>query len=92
MTNEGLRSDYDRVVAQLKLIIANSTDHAERINASADLAELLESATHWIGVFDRDRTRKGNPFNLALMGWVGLDTKRRLPFVFNALGLGRLTD
>jgi hypothetical protein len=89
MTNEQ-PTDYDRVIAHLKRDIESETDHAERIMLAADLAELLDMYTHWARVFTRDTTRPGNPFNLAVLGWVGLDTKRRLPYVFNALGLGRL--
>lgn len=81
-------SDYDRVVTALKLEIDHNPDHAERILASAELSELLDTYAHWARVYARNPSRPGNPFNVALMGWIGLDTARRLPYVFRVLRPG----
>lgn len=78
--------DYDRVLGLLNAMMAETTDHAERIAIGSDIAELVELATFWADRIAAGTVR-GNAYNLAVMGWTGADTKRRLPFVFRALGL-----
>lgn len=85
--SQNLINDYDRVLAYLKRAVETASGPERRI-AADDMIELLTLATHWLAVFGRDVDRKGDPFNLALLNWVGLNTTVRLPLVFKILGFG----
>jgi hypothetical protein len=79
--------DFDRVMATLRWLMAETTDPAERVAIGSDIAELDALAEFWAARIAAG-TARGNAHNLAVLGWTGADTKRRLPFVLRALGLG----
>lgn len=86
MTTPTPATDYDRVVARLSALSIADGDHWIAMDPDASLIELRDLRDHWINVLHRDN-RPGNPANLALMTWTGMNVKTRLPFVFETLGI-----
>jgi hypothetical protein len=78
-------SDYAKIVAVLTALIGTTTDHADRIELASDLMELTSLASFWDNRIAAG-TIRGDAFNLAVLGWTGADTKRRLPLVLRATG------